>query len=58
MFDDERTSMDAIIHFFISLANAYVSGMREDLDLESVAYNWADTIMSISLNVYVKSPHG
>lgn len=34
-----------------SLANAYVSGMREDLNLESVAYNWADTIMSISLNV-------
>lgn len=37
--------------FISSLANAYVSGMREDLNLESVAYNWADTIMTISLNV-------
>lgn len=41
------------VFMFIPLANAYVSGMREDLDLESSAYNWADAIMSIGLNMYM-----
>ncbi|KAJ8656744.1 hypothetical protein O0I10_007591 [Lichtheimia ornata] len=54
---DIRLAIWAFLGFFAlfldksNLPNAYVSGMREDLDLESVAYNWADTIMSISLNV-------
>lgn len=32
-------------------ANAYVSGMREDLSLESAAYNWAKTASNIGAAV-------
>lgn len=28
--------------------------MKEDLDLESAVYNWADTIMSIGIIMYVE----
>ncbi|CDH49372.1 predicted protein [Lichtheimia corymbifera JMRC:FSU:9682] len=34
-----------------NLPNAYVSGMREDLLLESSAYNWADTVMRLGYNL-------
>ncbi|KAI7881172.1 MFS general substrate transporter [Lichtheimia hyalospora FSU 10163] len=34
-----------------NLSNAYVSGMREDLNLESAAYNWAFTVNNIGITV-------
>ncbi|CDH49396.1 nicotinamide mononucleotide permease [Lichtheimia corymbifera JMRC:FSU:9682] len=34
-----------------NLPNAYVSGMKEDLLLESSAYNWADTVMRLGYNL-------
>ncbi|CDS04015.1 hypothetical protein LRAMOSA06970 [Lichtheimia ramosa] len=34
-----------------NLPNAYVSGMKEDLLLESSAYNWADTVLRLGYNL-------
>ncbi|CDS09124.1 hypothetical protein LRAMOSA10484 [Lichtheimia ramosa] len=36
-----------------NLPNAYVSGMREDLSLESAAYNWAKTASNIGAAVFI-----
>ncbi|KAJ8660180.1 hypothetical protein O0I10_004039 [Lichtheimia ornata] len=55
---DMRFVVWAFLGFFATyldrsnLPNAYVSGMREDLLLESSAYNWADTVLRLGYNLF------